>query len=344
MEFCKLTEAEQVAALTQLVREALHHWSLGDADVELIKYRENAVFKATSRAGERSVMRVHRPRYRTDPHIRSEMQWMAALADAGLATPDVVPTRDGELLVSVDVPTVPEPRQCDLFRWVEGAPLGSLGQGVEGGDEAVSRAYALLGEYAARAHQHAAEWPRPPGFVRPPWDVDALVGDAPTFGGFWELESLTDEQLKILTEARDRARERLIDFGTGRDRYGLIHGDFLPENILVGEAGPRIIDFDDCGDSWYGFELATALFPLLLQPNLAVARNAYLGSYRRIRPLSEETVELLPTFLMARTLSYAGWPAGRPEMEEGRRLAPAIGPLAAHLAGRYLAGEPIGLD
>jgi hypothetical protein len=35
-------------------------------------------------------------------------------------------------------------------------------------------------------------------------------------------------------------------------------------------------------------------------------------------------VELMPAFLMARGLSYLGWPAGRPEMQSGRDLAPLL--------------------
>lgn len=343
-EFRNLAGSEQAARIEDLAREALRAWDLAGARTELVKYRENAVFSVTSEAGERYAMRVHRPRYRSDAHIRSEMQWMEALGDAGVRTPEAVPTRDGEPVALASAPGVPEPRQCDLFRWIDGAQLGRLEGGVEGDAAAVADTYRFLGRLAATVHEHGARWKKPEGFTRPAWDADALVGDEPAFGRFEELSCLESGQLAILLPARDRVRERLAAFGQHRDRYGLLHGDFLPENVLVGEGEPRLIDFDDCGDGWYVFELATALFPLLVQGQAAAVGRAYVEGYRERRALPDTHVEWLPTMLMARSLSYLGWPVGRPEMEEAQQLAPVIAAVVTGIAERYLAGEPIGLE
>jgi Ser/Thr protein kinase RdoA (MazF antagonist) len=71
---------------------------------------------------------------------------------------------------------------------------------------------------------------------------------------------------------------------------------------------------------------------------------AYLEGYRRLRDFPEEWLTRLPAFLMARTLSYLGWPAGRPENHDAHRIAPLLAELATGLARRYLAGEPIGTE
>jgi Ser/Thr protein kinase RdoA (MazF antagonist) len=165
------------------------------------------------------------------------------------------------------------------------------------------------------------------------------VGDDPTFGRFWDLEALDDEQRRILFAARDRVRERLLDFGTPSASYGLTHGDLVPDNILVDAGSVRVVDFDDCGDSWYAFELTTSVFPLLGSPAYEPACDAYLEGYRSVRPLPREYLELMPAFLMARGLSYLGWPAGRPEMQSGRDLAPLLIYMVTDLAHRYLANE-----
>jgi hypothetical protein len=47
---------------------------------------------------------------------------------------------------------------------------------------------------------------------------------------------------------------------------------------------------------------------------------------------------------MARSLSYLGWPVGRPEMEEAQQMAPIIAAVVAGLGERYLAGDRLGLE
>jgi Ser/Thr protein kinase RdoA (MazF antagonist) len=343
-EFRNRSGQDQIVRLESLAREALVHWGLQEARTELVKYRENAVFSVTTGEGERFALRVHRPRYRTDAHIRSEIQWMEALADVGICTPEAVRTRGGDVLAVAAAAGVPEPRQCDLFRWVAGEQLGRLEDGVQGEADAVAEAYRVIGRMAARVHEHGARWKKPEGFARPVWDAEALVGEQPAFGRFQDLGCLAPDQLPVLVAARDRARESLAAFGRSADRFGLLHGDFLPENVLVGEGEPRLIDFDDCGDGWYTFELATALFPMLVQGNAASVGRAYVDGYREVRDFPDEQIEALPTMLMARSLSYLGWPVGRPEMEEAQQLAPVIAAVVTGIAGRYLAGEPLGLE
>lgn len=66
-EFDALSQDARVERLQQLARVALAHWGLEPATLELLKYRENAVFKVTQPStGERFVLRVHRAGYRTD--------------------------------------------------------------------------------------------------------------------------------------------------------------------------------------------------------------------------------------------------------------------------------------
>jgi Ser/Thr protein kinase RdoA (MazF antagonist) len=343
--FYDLATDTQAVRLADLSRAALLEWELEGAEVELIKYRENAVFAVTAVDGERYVMRVHRPAYRSDAEIRSELQWMAALSTADVRTPELVLTRGDESLCHAGVEGVPEPRQCDLWRWIPGRPIGTVEKGVGGEDAALVSSYRTLGEIAATVHDHGATWTKPIGFTRPAWDVEALVGDEPTFGKFWELACLSDEQRRILLEARDRTREVLLAFGQADDRFGLIHGDFLPENVFVaGDADvahdePRLLDFDDCGSSWYVFELATSVFFLRAQPNYELVCQAYIDGYRSRRALPDEHLALLPALLVARGLSYLGWPVGRPEIDWAQEVAPLLAEDVTALARDHLAGS-----
>jgi Ser/Thr protein kinase RdoA (MazF antagonist) len=340
-DFAAASTAEQVARLAELGRRALRAWSFGDATLELLKYRENAVFSVAIH-GARYALRISRPSYRSDAHLRSEAAWMRALEGVGVHTPEMLPTSAGDLVEVASTDRVPEPRQCVLFSWIDGTQLGTVEGGV--GNDAVEGTYRTLGALAATLHEHGAHWKRPEDFSRPDWGVDSFLGPDPAFGRFWELPELESASLDLLLRARDEARETLVEFGTGSDRFGLIHGDFLPENVLVSESGPRLIDFDDSGECWYSFELATALFPALLHGNVGAVRRAYLEGYRELRALPDEHLAAIPAQLMARGLSYLGWPMGRPEMEEGKALAQALSPLMIDLATRYLDGELLGLE
>lgn len=335
MDLALLSEAEQVERLRRLAERSLAAWGLTDSRVDLIKYRENAVFRITALDGEKSVLRVHRANYRSNEQIRSEIAWMQALGESGVPTPQVLPTLSGDVLTLVASDELEQHRQCDRIAWVTGDPLGTLEHGVDLAEEVLRHTYEVVGELAARLEDHASSWAMPAGFIRPAWDVDALIGENPTFGRFWELDVLTDEQRETLFRARDRVHERLVAIGRPSQ---LIHGDLIPDNVLSDSRDLRIIDFDDCGWSWRGFELATSVFPLLVSGGFETGLASYLNGYRRWRAFPEHELAALPELLVARALSYLGWPVGRPEIHSQREMAPLFAAVITDLAERYLAG------
>ncbi|MFF1396584.1 phosphotransferase enzyme family protein [Streptomyces sp. NPDC058287] len=217
------------------------------------------------------------------------------------------------------VTNVPEPRLVDVLTWVEGQPLGSVEQGVTAGQD-TERAFRETGRLMARLHNHAENWERPAGFTRHSWDLDGLLGDDPLWGPFWELEALDDEQRALVLPARERIRADLAAFGDGPDRYGMIHGDFLPENLLVGSDGTfQLIDFDDAGFGWHLFDIATSLFVGADEPGFATLLDAFVGGYRTERALPDDHLARLPLFLLLRGLTYLGWLHTRKETTTHRR-------------------------
>ncbi|MCZ6721834.1 MAG: phosphotransferase [Proteobacteria bacterium] len=331
-DFTELTPEEQNERLRVLAFKALARYGhAGDVELSLLEHRENAVYKVVIGAtGERFALRVHRHGYHTENAIRSELKWMSALTKAGVLCPAAVPALDGDLIQVVEVPEVPQPRVCDLFHWIEGSPPK---------DDDIVVSFRTLGELSARIHLQATNWPRPDGFERHTWDEMGLLGENALWGRFTDLEALSGEQRALLIRARDRALERLIRFGKTPDRYGLIHADLMPENILIDGDEVRVIDFDDSGFGWHLYDLATALYFHLEADYLEAIRESWLSGYGAVTPLPERHIEEIDTLVLARALVCLGWVHTRRETRNAIELTDWLIDLACEVALSFLAKD-----
>lgn len=333
-DFYDIEPAEQAKRLTAAGHEALHAWEISGATLELIKHRENAVFKA-SRNGFTAALRMHRHGYHTDDELRSELQWMQALSAAGIKVPEIIPATSGELFVNCYAEDLPGALQVDLFEWIDGDQLGSVEEGVSDAAE-VDRTFGVLGELAARVHNQAVSWQLPEGFTRHAWDADGLAGEQPFWGRFWEIESASASQRDLLARTRDRLYRELGELARPAGSYSMIHADFAAENIMVAGDDVRLIDFDDAGFGWHLFELVTALYFIRGEDYFERAEHALVEGYRRHRQLTDEDLELLPLFYLARATTYVGWVHTRSETDTAKELTPMLVEMACGLADEYL--------
>jgi Ser/Thr protein kinase RdoA (MazF antagonist) len=298
------------AAPPELARAALARWELPSAaELRFLRHGENTTYRVSTREGDLA-LRLARPGYQTAAAIHSEIAWMAALRAAGITTPAPVRGRNGEAVQEIQLADG-QVQLAVAFAWVDGVPLPE----VVGLDP-----WQRLGEMMARIHRHGQSWEPPDGFERPAWDLEALVGDAPRWGtpcpdGVW-----SNEDRSAILAAREAVRERLQRFGTAAERYGLIHADLGFENVLVQRDGAAVvIDFDDSGPSWFLYELASALYPLEASARFATCRDALVAGYRRLRPVPDEELQELETFLMCRRLATLGWTFSRAETSHAQR-------------------------
>ena len=332
-------EAEQLRGLAALARAALARWELHDAGLSPVAYRENTTFRVDAGPRGRFALRIHQAGYRSDAAIRSELAFMEGLRARGIATPEVVPARGGEPFVVARGHEVPEPRQCDLFEWIDGRPLRATGETMRLPPDELATAYAEVGRQAAAIANAAEEWKRPPGFERPVWDAEGIFGPRAHLGDWRTLPDLGDEQRRLFERLAERLASAFEAFGRTPDRFGLCHGDFLPENLMVCDDGLRLLDFDDCGESWHLLDFATALFDLLGEPPFDACLGAMTAGYRERRPLPDEHLALLPAFTLARMLSYLGWSASRRHLAKSRQIAPQLVAALTAFAPAYLEGS-----
>ncbi|MDA5192931.1 phosphotransferase enzyme family protein [Govanella unica] len=336
-DFYTLSDAEQIARLENLAKVALTRWDGTFDQVKLIKYRENAVFSAQRSDGTKVAVRVHRHGYHSDAALLSELHWMQTLADAGIPVPPIVRAACGSPFIKAEAPGIPEPRQVDLLGWMAGSPVGSSEDGLSLDPESAERLFFDAGVLAAKVHDHTQAMALPENFTRHAWDENGLIGDEPLWGRFWELEALTPDQRDLLLRASACARRDLAAFGRNAANYGLIHADFVPENLLSENGQLKLIDFDDCGFGWNMFELATALYFNIDEPYYPAIERALFAGYRSVRALPAETEALLPLFLFLRGTTYLGWIQTRPETQTARELGPMLIARLCQLAATYLA-------
>lgn len=338
-DFYRVSVQEQTTRLRLFVVEALKHWGVTGCEPELLKYRENAVYRVKAPDGRPAALRIHRHGYHSDAELRSELIWMQALKADGIDVPDVIPTRDKALFATVAVNEIPEPRQVDMLEWLEGEPFGSLENGLSKAITDVHAAYVSVGQLAAHLHMHTESWSPPSDFVRHAWDIDGLVGEQPFWGRFWELQSLSTSERLLIEKARTRARQDLWAYGQAPHSFGLIHADLLTDNMILGKNRIKVLDFDDCGFGWHLFDLATILLFLRSEDTYDRILNAVIKGYRSVRDLPDEQLDHLPLFLLVRSLTYLGWIHTRYETSAAKELAPMLTEIACGLAKEYLNGS-----
>ena len=305
---------QEIKTIKKLAQSSLIKWNLNGAELALLKHRENTVFKVTDTfTSKKYALRIHREDYHTKAALESEVNWMEALDNNGVHCPKCIKTDKGEHFVVAYHTSIPAGRYCSLLEWVDGAPFDNLGR-VENGvlPELLVR-YKKLGSVAADIHNQSENWQPPKGFFRHSWDKEGLLGENPLWGRFWEHPKLTKDQKRQILKARIVLKGLLDQVGKKSSNYGLIHADFLPENVLADGDELRLIDFDDCGYGWHMFEMATSLFPQISQPYFDELVVAYVEGYRSRRDFSKEELKLLPAFMMIRGFAYIGWLMTRSE-------------------------------
>ncbi|UJX47667.1 phosphotransferase enzyme family protein [Xanthobacter sp. YC-JY1] len=286
-----------------MVRAHLPDWGLPpDAALQLLSISENATFRAT--AGPQDiVVRVYRPGYHEAAEIRSELAWIAALrADEVVPTPAILPTRDGHLLNEVGQDGAP--RRLAAFAFVPG------GEPQEGAD--LPGWFRRLGAFHARLHAHAKGWRRPEGFTRKVWDFESTLGERPLWGDFRAALGLDAAGRALLERTALALKDRLAPLTTP-DSFGLIHADLRLANLLADGDSLTLIDFDDCGFSWFLYDFASAVSFMEHSPLVPALKDAWADGYRTLAPLPADADAQLDVFVMLRRMLLTAWVASHAE-------------------------------
>ena len=302
-------------AVFKLAEEAIKHWDVEVKSINLHLQSENTVFKVEGLDGNTYALRIHRKGYHDLEELNSEHVWTSSLSNAGLLVPEAVVTRSGEAYTSVSFLNSSEYRYVGLVKWIEGTILNDLILDLEEKD--VSDLYESLGKVVAKFHKATIAWEEPKDFKRHSFDTDGFLGSKPFWGRFWEAQNATTSEREKLSVIRNNITKILSKLPRDINSFGMIHADLHSQNVLIQGKSLSVIDFDDSGFGWYGFDLAVAIWDRLdftaTGCHFDIAYKSLIRGYIEERPNAKDIIETIPTFLLMRTLMLIRWIEDRPE-------------------------------
>jgi Ser/Thr protein kinase RdoA (MazF antagonist) len=306
-----LTHLEKLKQLQRVADAALPCYDLpARACATMINLSENATYRIDA-GGKKWALRVHREGYHSKRAIGSELAWLRALRrDGAVTTPVPLKGKNGDLIQIVELKGLPL-RHIVLFEWETGA---------EPSEAELLGPFEVLGAVTARMHLHSRQWTRPKDFERLTWDFDGAFGSVQHWGSWRAGMGLDAEKTRLFQRTVDLIEKRLAAFGKSAERYGLIHCDMRLANLLIDGDETKVIDFDDCGFSWYLYDCATALSFIEHRRDVPELIDAWARGYRKIAPLSPGDEREIPTFVMFRRLLLVAWIGSHAETDLAKSM------------------------
>lgn len=300
-----------------------------NAIVRLVSRSENETYQVEAPSGRRWALRVQRPGYQSKNALASEIAWLVALRQDGVvATPVPIAGLNGEWVQSARILGATEARNVVLFAWEDGRQPGI--------EMDLRQCFKSLGAITAKMHAHSRTWRRPEGFERFTWDFEAALGESPRWGRWRDGLGMDGKRLDLFGRTVDLIRDRLARYGSGPDRFGLAHCDLRLANLLVQGSEVKVIDFDDCGFSWYMYDAATLMSFYEHLPGATGLIEHWLEGYREIRAVARDEEEEIPTFVMLRRLLLVAWVSSHAETDLARSLGVTYTDQTVGLCSAYL--------
>ncbi len=310
------------------IQTQLHLWQgLVGGKATLINLSENHTFRIDMPDGTKHILRVHRPNYQDHAAIKSELLWLKALkqdTNIPLITPlkgcdsafvQQVTKEDGEISYAVRF---------------------AFESGSEANENEQANLFADLGHFAATCHSHAQNWQLPKDFSRPSWNENTILNKDGLWGNWREAPNVSGEILEILEKGEVKLRETLLSYGKNNDNFGLIHADMRSANLLVHNGKTRLIDFDDCGFSWFAYDFAASVSFFEHSDIVSKLKEIWLKSYRKIRPFSQLDEDMLDAMILLRRMALLAWIESHKETNLAQSYAKDFAKNSAALAQKFL--------
>lgn len=293
-KFSALTTDEKIAYFTEVARKALPYWGCSkDTELKLLNYTENATFEVKPAEKEHFIMRIHRALYTTVDTIKSEFAWLKSLKEDGIHVPQPIANEEGDYVVIVPMPEYGDSRYVDCTKFEQGiAPL-QIPQ---------LELFEQLGEIIGRVHNNSEHFKKPDYYSRFVWSADTTFCRTNNYHyEYYKDNPIFDkEDLCILDAAEEKIRQKLKEYGRTSKNYGLIHSDFRFSNILLDSDKFTVLDFDDCGEGWYMYDLGSVLAFNEDREDAQKIMDMVFKGYNKVRVLNQKDLDMFETFQLMR--------------------------------------------
>jgi Ser/Thr protein kinase RdoA (MazF antagonist) len=295
----RLTNSGKIRRLHKLALEGLTHYDLKRPELTHFGFETNLMYKVMVESGEKYVLRLAYPGWRTYEDLYSEALWLKALEqDTDIPIPCVLPAQSGELVLSIDYPSVPDRWYMTLMRWLPGRLLGYY----------LTRAnLAKMGGLFAELHAHGGRWNPPADFTQRRFEHWLSRGEKNLVTG-----SENNNRLSIPHQSLLARMEELVESAyseVDRSDLRVIHCDLWHDNIKLHQGRLYPFDFEDTVWGFRAHDIAMAMLDLLETvgevpyPDLL---RAFRRGYETKMPWPENPIE---PFQVGRLLWKINWVA-----------------------------------
>jgi Ser/Thr protein kinase RdoA (MazF antagonist) len=253
-QYLNLSRLGKLRKLRQLAVVALSHYDLDEPILTYHAFETNLLYRVTASSGERFMLRLATPGWRSLTDLRSEAMWLEALArDTPIPLPVVVRTRSGEHVVPTSHPEIPDPWNASLMRWISGRDLGHY---------LTPQNCTKMGELFAVLHEHGASWKPPAGFSTRRFEHWLSRGEENRVTGNGHMSGARiDKASRGVLERMDRHVEAAYA-AVDRADLRVIHCDLWHDNIKLHHGTLCPLDFEDTVWGFRSHDIAMAMLDL----------------------------------------------------------------------------------
>ncbi|WP_158587564.1 phosphotransferase enzyme family protein [Neobacillus notoginsengisoli] len=253
----------------------------------------NDVYQYTEQNGVPArIIRLTKQTWRNQKEVLAELHFMKYLFDNGVSVPDILPSKNGNLVESV-----------------EGGYLASMFTQAPGRipiEEDWNREMVgNWGRIVGQMHLLTQSYVPLEGVKRRDWKQEPWMD---------MMRHLPHKELIV----RQKAVELLNWLETlpkDKKNYGLVHCDLYDQNFFVAKDGTiTAFDFDDCCYHWFAFDVAIILYLVIarfnrlekmnesLDDHVAFFLDAFLKGYQEVNHFENWWLKAMPHFLRYRRL------------------------------------------